>query len=125
MCISTFTWTSMCVFAYLRTDVYNEMCMGVGMCMVCFYVLILHMYVNIHVFMSQGTSTEFDQNSCVICRKGFEVQVQRSTVTRGLPNLIEYCRLRRNWALHSYLIQQNSSSPPGIVYVHPMPKIIC
>ena len=54
-----------------------------------------------------------------MCRKGLEVQVQKSTVTWGLPNLIEYCRLRRNWALYSYLIQQNSSSPPGIVHVHP------
>ena len=101
MCISTFIWTSMCVFAYWRTYVYKEMCMGVGMCMVCIYVW-----------------------SCNWIRPKFvcdaeKVQVQKSTVTRGLPSLIEYCRLRRNWALHSYLIQQNSSSPPGIVHVHP------
>ena len=118
----------LCAFLHTCVLMYITKCAWVWACVwYAFMYDLAFMYVNIQVYMNVydnafiyvGTSTEFDQNLCVICRKGFEVEVQKSTVTWGLPNLIEYCRLHRNWALHSYLIQQNSSSPLGILHIHP------
>ena len=107
------------------------MCMGVGMCMICAYVWSCTVcgYSSVyecvwecfHICMYLESSHVNWIRPKFVCdmQKRFWSSGTKVNCNWGLPNLIEYCRLRRNWALHSYLIQQNSSSPPGIVHVHP------
>ena len=56
---------------------------------------------------------EFDENSCVICRKEFQNASDAVQVTRGIPNRIKFSQLHGDDLLTDYLNRQYSKVPPG------------
>ena len=63
-------------------------------------------------------SNEFNENSCVICRRGFEKASGQVKDTQGLANLIKFSELHSRHELHAHLLHQNNKVPPDQVLVH-------
>ena len=60
----------------------------------------------------------FNEEECVICQKGFSDQEPSTSVTRGVPNLLEWSKTRKDIALQNHLNAQLKKSPRGKVLVH-------
>ena len=61
---------------------------------------------------------EFNENACLICRRGFEKPSDQVKVIRGLANLIKFSEFHGRHELHAYLLHQRNKVPPGQVLVH-------
>ena len=61
---------------------------------------------------------EFNENACVICRRGFKKASDQVKVNRGLANLIKHSELHGRRELDAYLLRQSNKIPPGQVLVH-------
>ena len=64
-------------------------------------------------------STDFNENNCVICLEDFSTSNDHATVvTKGIPSLIEFCKVRGDASLQDHLERQNEKVPVGRVLVH-------
>ena len=61
---------------------------------------------------------EFNENSCVICRRGFEKAPDQAKDTQGLANLIKFSEFHGRHELHAHLLHQNNKVRPDQVLVH-------
>ena len=65
-------------------------------------------------------SSNFNENNCAICLDDFCTSTEKATlVTKGIPSLIEFCKIRGNTLLQDYLERQNEQDPVGRVPVDP------
>ena len=65
-------------------------------------------------------SSNFNENNCAICLDDFCTSTEKATlVTKGIPSLIEFCKIRGNTFLQDYLERQNEQDPVGRVPVDP------
>ena len=60
----------------------------------------------------------FDEEKCVLCRKGFSDDDKSTSVTKGMQNLIEWSQKRKDPVLENHLTTQKDKSPSGKVLVH-------
>ena len=65
-------------------------------------------------------SSNFNENNCVIYLGDFSTSTEKAAVvTKGIPSLTEFCKIRGDTLLKDHFERQNKQEPVGRVLVHP------
>ena len=65
-------------------------------------------------------SSNFNKNNCVIYFGDFSTSTEKAAVvTKGIPSLTEFCKIRGDTLFQDHLEKQNEQEPVGRMLVHP------